>query len=228
MTAIAAPPTTVLVVDDQNLVAMSIEFALRGMGFDAHQVPVTGSVLDAAAGFQPGVVLLDLDLGLGGDGVVRDGTELIVPLRAQGWRVLVVTGSTELGPIAAAVAHGASGWVVKGADLTELVDTTLAVSEGQVLLTEERRAALVARYREDRTSRDRAVAGLRRLSRRERVVLDQLACGSTPTEIAQHAHLSLATVRNQIHAVLGKLEVNSQLGAVAIAHRFGRPGTRNG
>lgn len=217
-----APAGTVLVVDDQDLVAIALTRALRDEGLDAHRVPVTGSVPDDAAGYRPGVVLLDLELGATSDGTVRDGSELITPLRAQGWRVVVVTGTTDLDRIAAAVAGGASTYVVKGADLTELVGVTVATAHGRDTLTAVRRAELVARYRETHATNQRAVAGMQRLSRREREVLDLLADGAAPAEIAASCHLSVATVRNQIHSILGKLEVKSQLAAVAIAHRHGR------
>jgi DNA-binding NarL/FixJ family response regulator len=216
---------SILVVDDQDLVAISLTYTLRGMGFDAHRVPVgtdDSAVLDAVAQFPPGVVLLDLDLGPMADGTLRDGADLVAPLRALGWRVLVVTGSTNLDEVARAVGQGASGWVVKGADLDRLVTATAEVASGNDPLPPEERAALVARYRTTYTAQQRAVTAIRKLTPRERLVLDDLASGLSATEIAERHHISLSTVRNQIHAMLGKLEVNSQLAAVALAHRHRR------
>ena len=43
-------------------------------------------------------------------------------------------------------------------------------------------------------------------------------------EIAEQRVVSLATVRSQIRAILRKLEVTSQLAAVAMAHRAGWTG----
>jgi hypothetical protein len=45
--------------------------------------------------------------------------------------------------------------------------------------------------------------------------------GLAAETIAGRAHLSLATVRSHIRSILVKLDVSSQLAAVALAHRVG-------
>ncbi len=55
------------------------------------------------------------------------------------------------------------------------------------------------------------------LTRSERRVLYHLTTGATAIEIAENLVLSLATVRSHIRSILRKLEVSSQLAAVAIA-----------
>jgi DNA-binding CsgD family transcriptional regulator len=57
------------------------------------------------------------------------------------------------------------------------------------------------------------------LTAREQEVLGSLAEGLAAAEIAAASHVSLATVRSQIRAVLAKLGVSSQLAAVALARR---------
>jgi DNA-binding NarL/FixJ family response regulator len=85
------------------------------------------------------------------------------------------------------------------------------------------RAALVARHRNNEAGRQLLAARLRLLTRREKAVLDALASGLTPAAMAAQSHNSTATIRNQIHSILTKLEVNSQVEAIAIAHRHLRP-----
>ena len=48
--------------------------------------------------------------------------------------------------------------------------------------------------------------------------------GLSAAEIAEQRVVSLATVRSQIRAILQKLDVTSQLAAVAMAHRAGWTG----
>jgi DNA-binding NarL/FixJ family response regulator len=64
-------PTTanVLIVDDHDLVAMSLALYLRSEGLLAqrHAARSRDGILTAAATMNPGVVLLDLDLGRGPD-----------------------------------------------------------------------------------------------------------------------------------------------------------------
>lgn len=64
-------------------------------------------------------------------------------------------------------------------------------------------------------------AGLARLTPSERRVLGMLAEGSTARVIADRTNRSEHTVRSQIRSVLAKLQIDSQLVAVAIAHRAG-------
>ncbi|HEX3785536.1 MAG TPA: response regulator transcription factor [Pseudonocardiaceae bacterium] len=219
------PAATVLIVDDQDIVATSLTYILRGNGFNAHRVPVIDldTVRATAARYEPGVVLLDLDLGPAPDGGTLDGVELIAPLCAHGWTILVVTGTDDLDRIAAAVAHGASNWVMKSADFQKLVNAAIDAANGQHTMPAGERAALVARHRNNEAGRQLLAARLRLLTRREKAVLDALASGLTPAAMAAESHNSTATIRNQIHSILTKLEVNSQVEAIAIAHRHLRP-----
>ncbi|MGH3625085.1 MAG: response regulator [Sciscionella sp.] len=213
----------VLVIDDHELLSDTLVFALRANGFDAQRCPVgePGTVLQQLANYQPGLVLLDLDLGRGQNGERLDGVDLVGPLRAHGWSVLVVTGSTDLDRIAAAVAGGAAGWVFKSAPFDRLVHIAGEVAKGHTLLASADRAALIARYREHRAERQAAQVRLQRLSSREWEVLDRLTAGWQAAVIAEEFVTSLATVRAQIRSILAKLEVGSQLAAVALAHQHG-------
>ncbi|WP_168207610.1 LuxR C-terminal-related transcriptional regulator [Microlunatus elymi] len=224
---------TVLVVDDHDLVAASLTYALSGHGFDAHRLPVSDleTVKAAAEDLIPawpgpagpgwsapmGVVLLDLDLGTGPDGRALDGVDLVAPLRAQGWLVLVLTGTSELDRVAAAVVAGAADWVVKGADLTELVAATVALAQGGGMSEAERRTML-ERHQAAQQAAAAVDRRLARLTAKEREVLDQLAAGTSAAQIAQQSYTSIRTVRAHIRSILTKLDVNSQGAATAIAH----------
>jgi DNA-binding NarL/FixJ family response regulator len=62
---------------------------------------------------------------------------------------------------------------------------------------------------------------LQQLTRREMKILLALADGMTPKRIAEESIVSLHTVRRQIQNILEKLDVHSQLQAVAVARRAG-------
>ena len=213
--------TTILVVDDQQLVASTLTYSLRDYGFDARYLVVTDleEVQTAALAYLPGIVLLDLDLGAGVDGKPLDGVDLIVPLRAQGWTVLVITGTTDLDRIAEAIAHGAANWMVKGANFPELLAAVVELTEGRGHLAQAERAALIARYREVLATHRKNAERLTTLSPREREVLGRLTQGATAATIAADTHTSIRTVHTHIHRILTKLEVSSQVAATAIAVR---------
>ena len=71
--------------------------------------------------------------------------------------------------------------------------------------------------------RDHAMrlAKFQNLSNRESEVLWALMMGKSAGEIAEESFVSIATIRSQIKAILRKLEVNSQLAAVALAYQAG-------
>jgi DNA-binding NarL/FixJ family response regulator len=148
-----------------------------------------------------------------------DGVDLIVPLRAQGWTVLVITGTTDLDRIAEAVAHGAANWVVKGANFPELLATVVEMTNGGGHLPPAERAVLIKRYQEVMGAQRKNAERLKTLSPREREVLSRLTEGATAAAIAAESHTSIRTVQTHIHRILTKLEVSSQLAATVIAVR---------
>ncbi|HEY9293232.1 MAG TPA: response regulator transcription factor [Microlunatus sp.] len=216
---------TALVIDDHDLVAASLTYALSNHGLDAHHVQVSDleNVLESARLYGPGVALLDLDLGMDQAGRALDGVELVAPLRSQGWQVLVVTGTSELDRVAAAVAAGAAGWVVKGADLSELIMATLELTQGRGGLSEVERRAMLDRHRAAQRDGRESQRGLAKLTAKEREVLDKLADGISAAQIAEQTYTSIRTVRAHIRSILAKLDVNSQGAATAIARQHRPP-----
>lgn len=210
--------TPVAVVDDHSLLATSLVHALRGHGFDARAVPV-GSVADILTGLgrEPiGLVLLDLDLGTDPDGRPINGADLIDPLRADGWQTLILSGTTDRPKIAAAIAAGALGWVPKSAPMPELIRTITDTATGRPVMSAAERRHWLEVHRRSRTASNHAQRLLDRLTSRERDVLAMLADGHRVTAIAARSTVAEATVRTQVRSILKKLEVNSQLEAVAL------------
>jgi DNA-binding NarL/FixJ family response regulator len=210
--------TSVLVVDDHELIALYLASALRAKGITAEHSGVDRvAVLAAAAANRPRLVLLDLDLGRDEQGCPRRGADLIAPLRRLGCSVLVLTGTLREEQIAEAVALGANAWLSKTRPVTEIIDTVLAVFAGERVLTNAERRELLTRHENHLRMRAAASELLLSLTARERIVLDQLITGKQAATIAQDLVVSLSTVRTQIRSILSKLGVRSQLEAVALA-----------
>jgi DNA-binding NarL/FixJ family response regulator len=216
----------VLVLDDHPLVRTVLVLGLRAQGVDAVQLPITGydEILAAAGRYRPSLALLDLDLGDGIEGPPPNGLVLIGPLRSLGWSVLIVTASKNRGAIAAAVAQGAIGWVSKAEPFDRLLAVVLDAAEGREVLSGAAREELLRLDRELRAHDVELNQRLARLSSRERQVLDRLAAGRSAAGVAAEFKVSLATVRAQIRSIHAKLDVRSQLGAVAIVNEAKRAG----
>ena len=215
----------VLIVDDHELVGTSLLLSLRGEGLEAHYVcrGDVGGVLAVAARLGSGIALLDLDLGRDEDGRRLDGAELVRPLVAAAWKVIILSGSSDRVGIGAALDAGALAWVPKNAPLPTLLAAVRAAQDGRPVVGAERREQLIALSRRLTAERDVLTTKLERLSQREREVLAMLAQGRRAQAVAEHFVVSLATVRTQIRAVLAKLEVSSQLEAVALYRKANGP-----
>ena len=211
--------TDVLIVDDHELVGTSLMLSLRSEGLEAHRCGaadgVAGIVAEAAR-LRPGLALLDLDLGRDGHGKRVDGVAAVAPLRASGWQVLILSGSTDQVRIGGALDGGAVAWVPKNAPFPQLLRAVRAAAEGRDAMPPERRRQLIDAFRARSTARDELRSRLDKLSQREREVLGELAQGRRAQAVAERYVVSLATVRTQIRAILTKLEVSSQLEAVVL------------
>ena len=217
------PGTTVLVVDDHHLVATSLVLGLRAEGVAArHEAPTGAAAVLTAAGPGPGLALLDLDLGRDEQRRPIDGVALVAPLRAAGWRVLVLSGSTDRTRIGAALAEGAVAAVPKAAPFPQLLAAVRATIAGREVMPAARRRELVELHARRRDEDAELTGRLGRLTPREREVLAHLAAGRRAQAVADAFVVSLATVRTQIRSIFAKLEVSSQIEAVALYRRVHR------
>ena len=214
----------VLIVDDHDLVAMSLALCLRSEGMHAqrHAARSRDGILTAVATLVPGVVLLDLDLGRGPDGEPIDGTTLVAGLCRNGWRVIVLSATTDDARIGRALDAGALACVPKTAALPVLITAIRRATQGLQVMHPERRQYSVMKYQQQQEQSQAVERRLARLTDRERAVLEQLARGRRAQSIAEEFRVSLATTRTQIRAVLQKLEVNGQLEAVALLNDYRR------
>lgn len=199
--------------------AQSLLYALRADGFDvevcAEKTPE--DILKAAEGFGAQVVLLDLDLGPG----VGSALPLIAPLHDMGSCVVMVTGETNRSRLGECIEAGAMGIVAKSAPFEDLVESLKEASELRALMSKQERDELLAEMRRQHAEEARRKAAFERLTPREAEVLAGLYEGKSADSIARESFVSLATVRSQIHSLLQKLGVSSQIAAVAAARRAG-------
>ena len=214
---------SILIVDDHELVGSSLALGLRAEGEDARYHPTRSAqaVLDISARYEPGLLVLDLDLGRDDLGTPIDGVTLIPALRAAGWRVLVLSSSSNAVRVGSALAAGGFVWVSKNAPFPVLLTAIREARAGRSVLPPDQRERLIGLHRRHERERRELADRLERLTPREREVLAQLASGRRADAIAKHFVVSVPTVRTQVRAVLSKLEVGSQLEAVALYHRVG-------
>lgn len=209
----------VLIVEDHQLFAESLELALHMEGYDVRRLPgaiTSHQVLVGVTRFQPRVVLLDLDLG-----PLGDGARLANPIARTGANVVVVTASTDHARWGDCVRQGVRKVIPKTQPLNEILGVVRRICQGQPVMDAAEREDLIAAWTEDRQRRHVLWERLERLTPREREVLGELVAGNPVSEIARIGVVSEATVRTQVKKILAKLEVSSQLAAVGLARQAG-------
>ena len=212
----------VLIIDDHEVFAESLELALTVEGYDARRLPLpmeytrTGELLATVSRLRPRIVLLDLDLGTFGD-----GARLIHPIARSGANVVVLTASSDMARWGECMRNGARKTVSKTQPLNEMMSVVRRIHDGLPVMDVVEREDLLARWEEQRQRTEEQRELLATLTRREREVLAQLRLGRCVRDIARADVVSEATVRSQVKSILAKLGVSSQLAAVGLANRAG-------
>ena len=209
----AEGPVTILVVEDQDIVAEALSRALDGeSGMDVVGVALSvEAAVRAAAELRPRVIVMDYALpdGNGADAARRikaDFPEI---------EIVMMTGLTGGGVLAEALEAGCSGFVPKQSHYSMLVSAIRGVLNGQVQVPPDLMTELIAHLRQ------RPSAQGSELTVRELELLRLIAAGHSTSEIASELYLSVHTVRNHVARILTKLQAHTRLEAVAVAVRHG-------
>ncbi len=203
----------VVVVDDHAVVRSGLKRVLEAEA-DIEVVAEAGSVRDAvfeARAHKPDVIVMDVVMP-GESGI--EGTPLVLH-EAPHAKVLVLSMQDDPRYVREAFAAGASGYVLKEAADTDVVDAVREVAGGGRYLHPTLGARLIeseARQREEEASDP--------LSEREREVLRLLALGHTNQEIAKLLYISVRTAESHRAHIMQKLrlETRAELVRYALAH----------
>jgi DNA-binding NarL/FixJ family response regulator len=206
MNTVNSDKIKVMVVDDHPLMRVGITSIVNARS-DMTVVAQAGSGEEAVALFskhRPDVTLMDLRLpGMSGVDSIRAIRE--AHPRA---RFVVLTTYEGDADIHRALEAGAQGYVIKGMPYQTLVEALQRVHKGGRFLPPPIARALASRMPDSE------------LSAREQEVLSLLASGKSNKEIASALHITEATVKCHVSAILLRLHVGDRTEAVVTAlHR---------
>ncbi|HET8768380.1 response regulator transcription factor [Phycicoccus sp. M110.8] len=132
--------------------------------------------------------------------------------------VLVFTMGEDDGTLLSAMRAGARGYLVKGASQEEVTRAITAVHAGGVVFG----ASLASRIGELLSpSPARTATEFPMLTEREREVLDLIAAGRSNAQIAAELFLAPKTVRNNVSAILSKLQATDRAEVIIRARDAG-------
>ncbi|MFE2914166.1 response regulator [Kitasatospora indigofera] len=226
----AEPGPRVLIADDQELVRTGFRLILTARGIDVVGEAADGAEAVAAARtLRPDVVLMDIRMpGM-------DGLEAARRVLAQDpdCRVIMLTTFDLDHYVYAALAAGASGFLLKDVTSDHLTAAVRLVGTGDALLAPSITRRLVERFAAG--GPDRAAGGgarpgsggpavhrdLAALTPREHEVLTLMGGGLSNAELASVLTLSEATVKTHVARIFAKLSLRDRAQAVVLAYETG-------
>lgn len=188
--------TRLLLVEDHVLVRQSIRAFLESASFEIVGEATTGTeAVEMATTLQPEIVVIDLHLP------EMNGIEATrrICKACKDVRVVALTAYNEPAYIRALKKAGAHGFVLKSADLSELLNTIHNSFRGRIVVDDD-----VVIDREDI-----------QLTNRELEVLTSAARGWTNKQIGTHLNISDRTVQVHLQTIYQKLNASSRTDAVS-------------
>lgn len=124
---------------------------------------------------------------------------------------------------------GAAGYILQNESIVEMVQKLHAVNDEKAIISPSVAAAMMERLAQ-LANMDTPLAYLEaretqldELTSREEEVLDLINDGLTNQEIADKLYIECGTVKNHVHKILKKLDVNNRQEAAYVLQSFQRP-----
>ncbi|MCA9874650.1 MAG: response regulator transcription factor [Anaerolineales bacterium] len=211
-------PIRILVVDDHNLFRKGLIALLT----DAVETAVVGEAATGveaivqAKSLSPDVILMDIQMpdmnGIKATRHILDEQPDI--------GVVMLTMLEDDDSLFAAMRAGARGYILKGADEAEVIETITAVAQGQALFGPAIAGRLTTFFQKG-GQRETAATPFPDLTDREQEVLALIAQGVNNKDIATRLHIRGKTVSNYISSIFNKLQVADRAQVIVKAREAG-------
>jgi DNA-binding NarL/FixJ family response regulator len=211
----ADAPLRILLVDDHAIVRSGLRTLLASVA----PLAIVGEAADGqeaitqAAELQPDIILMDLHMpGLNGVEATRQ-----IAQTSPRMGILVLTMLEDDASVFAALRAGARGYLLKGADQTEVLRAIDVVAHGEAIFSPSIAERLMQYFANMRPILPQSA--FPELTDREREILGLIAQGKTNAEIAAELVISPKTVANHVSNIFSKLQVVDRAQAVLRAQQ---------
>ena len=206
-----AASVRLLLADDHRMVRQSMRRSMEDAGFEVVGEAADGQeAVRLAAELRPDVVLMDVSMP------VLDGVEATRQLRAASdtnrTQVVMLTMHADADVVRRALQAGAVGYLTKDCTIDEVVDAVRLAASGDGAVSPGLAAALL---------RESEPAAETTVSAREIEVLQLIAEGAAPPEVAERLFISVKTVKNHLSSIYEKLDARDRTQAVLKGLRMG-------
>lgn len=194
----------VVVADDHPLFREALKEVLSGLqpGVECVDISDYDQLLDVVHSDVAGFAVIFVDLLMPGS----EDLEALQSLRAAtpDTPTVVISAREDTVTIRRAMACGVAGYIAKSTPKAELEAAITRILDGGVYFPSQLNVPAPTA----------AISPANQLTPRQSAVLEQLACGRSNRQIAQHLGIEEITVKAHISAILRKLNVKNRLQAV--------------
>lgn len=215
----------VLIADDQELIRTSLQIVLNNQdNIEVTDVVANGQeVMRSVHKSKPDVILMDIRMPK------MDGVQCtkIIKENYPDIKIIILTTFDDDEYVYNALKYGASGYLLKGVSIDELVKAIHTVYSGRAMINPDiatKVVKLFSQMAKGNYTIEVGKQGVEELTKTEWKIIEQVVYGFSNKEIADTLNLSEGTVRNYLSTILSKLKLRdrTQLAIWAIQSGVGK------
>lgn len=213
-----------MLVDDHALFIEGLQYVLETYGIDVAGVANSGEeALEKARLLRPDIILMDIRMpGLGGLDALK-----LIKADMPDVKIVILTSSEEEEDLFDAVKYGASGYLLKSTNASELVEMLEDLENGGIPVSPGLAARLFEEFRRQDTDKNEepAQAGgeapRAQLTQRQLEILEMVAKGVTYREAGEALGLTERTLKYHMGRIIELLHLDNRSQVIAYAVRMG-------
>lgn len=203
-------PLRILLADDHTMVRQTMRRAMEDEGFEVVGEAADGDeAVKLAEQLDPDVVLMDVTMPVL-DGVAA--TRLLRRSVPQS-QVVMLTMHDDQDVVRRALDAGAVGYLTKDCTIDEIARAIRLAADGETFLSPDLASSMLEEAHRDESESI--------ISAREEEVLQLIANGASPAEVAEQLFISVRTVKNHLASIYQKLDARDRTQAVLKGVRLG-------